>query len=150
MGKMKDKYKKSKAANVGEACICPACSTPFIKESYQQAFCKTKGGTACKDKYWNTVTPSKRNNTTRISPRNAAFMESEKSKDYFNQKRFGVDAPNIIGGSGKVTRITSEGYRVMDGIAYDEFDEPIYDNADDDYDEGDSEYWNNSDNGFEN
>lgn len=27
----------------------------------------------CKDKYWNTVTPTKRNNTTRISPANAAY-----------------------------------------------------------------------------
>jgi hypothetical protein len=74
MGKMKDKYKIAKAAKVGDGCICPSCGNKFIKENYQQAFCKTQGGTKCKDKYWNTVTPQKRNNTTRISPANAAYM----------------------------------------------------------------------------
>lgn len=28
----------------------------------------------CKDKYWNTITPEKRCNTTRISPRNKRCM----------------------------------------------------------------------------
>jgi hypothetical protein len=31
-----------------------------------------------------------------------------------------------------VTGITPEGYRIIDGIAYDEFDEPVYDTADTD------------------
>lgn len=74
MSKIKAKYKSSKAAKVGELCVCPSCNTDFIKTNYQQAFCKTKGKTVCKDKYWNTVTPSKRNNTTRISPASARFM----------------------------------------------------------------------------
>jgi hypothetical protein len=43
-----------------------------------------------------------------------------------NLKLFGVCSPNIVGGSGKITGITSEGYRIMDGIAYDEWDEPVY------------------------
>lgn len=43
-----------------------------------------------------------------------------------NQKQFGEYAPNIVGGSGRITGITSEGYRIMDGIAYDEWDEPVY------------------------
>jgi len=71
----REKYKISKSAKVGETCICPSCGTEFIKTSYQQAFCKTKGGTVCKDKYWNTVIPTKRNNTTRISPANARYYE---------------------------------------------------------------------------
>lgn len=45
---------------------------------------------------------------------------------YLNQKRFGEDAPNVYGGSGMITGITSEGYRIMDGIAYDEWDDPVY------------------------
>lgn len=69
----RERYKKSKSAKVGETCICPSCGTEFVKTSYQQAFCKTKGGTVCKDKYWNTVTPTKRNNTTRISPANSRY-----------------------------------------------------------------------------
>jgi len=73
MGKLKDKYNKVKSQKVGEVCQCPSCCTEFVKETYNQCFCKTKGGTVCKDKYWNTVTPSKRNNTTRISPRNKQY-----------------------------------------------------------------------------
>ena len=52
------------------------------KTNYQQAFCKTKSGTKCKDKYWNTVTPTKRNNKTRISPASARWMaEQELRRD---------------------------------------------------------------------
>lgn len=45
---------------------------------------------------------------------------------YLNHKRFGMDAPNIVCGSGMISGITSEGYRVMDGVAYDEWDDPVY------------------------
>lgn len=47
-------------------------------------------------------------------------------------------APNVVGGSGVVTGRTSEGYKIMDGIAYDEFDDPIYtvDPNEDDGNEG--------------
>jgi len=127
MSKIKDKYNKNKNAKVGETCTCPSCNTSFVKESYQQVFCKSKGGTICKDKYWNTVTPSKRNNTTRISPANKAFKESDRGKEIINQKLWGMSAPNIVGGSGVISGITSEGYRIMDGTAYDEFDDAIYD-----------------------
>ena len=75
MSKMKLKYNAAKAAKVGDIIICPSCNTSCVKSNYQQAFCKSKPGTECKDKYWNTVTPGKRNNTTRISPANAAFYE---------------------------------------------------------------------------
>ena len=146
--KIRERYKLNKELKVGESCICPSCNTKFTKTNYQQAFCKSKTGTICKDKYWNTVTPKKRCNTTRISPASQAFMESDRG----NFKRFGMYAPNVIGGSGKISGITSEGYRIMDGVAYDEWDDPVY-NVDDlagDYDPGDSEYWDNSDNGHEN
>lgn len=126
MSKIKEKYNKAKSAKVGEECICPSCGTKFVKGNYQQAFCKTKNGTKCKDKYWNTVTPEKRCNTTRISPASAAFMESDRGRDIINFKKFGMSAPNIVGGSGRIQGVTSEGYRIMDGIAYDEFDDPIY------------------------
>jgi len=76
--KMKARYQLNKSSKVGESCICPSCGTQFVKNNYQQAFCKTKGGTVCKDKYWNTVTPEKRNNTTRISPANERWMEKQK------------------------------------------------------------------------
>lgn len=72
--KLRDQYNKNKEAKIGETCICPSCKTSFTKQSYQQVFCKSKQGTKCKDKYWNTVTPEKRNNTTRISPANAKYM----------------------------------------------------------------------------
>jgi len=75
--KIKDRYKLNKLAKVNDEIICPSCGTKFIKKSYQQVFCKSKSGTKCKDKYWNTVTPNKRNNTTRISPASARWTASQ-------------------------------------------------------------------------
>ena len=78
--KIKDRYTINKSAKVGDTCTCPSCGSTFIKSSYQQAFCKTKGGTVCKDKYWNTVISTKRNNKTRISPASAAWLSSQEPK----------------------------------------------------------------------
>ncbi len=69
--KLKTAYELAKNAKVGDGVYCPSCGSKFIKTNYQSAFCKTKDGTICKDKYWNTVTPTKRNNKTRISPASA-------------------------------------------------------------------------------
>jgi hypothetical protein len=79
MKKIKAKYTLAKLAKVGDNCFCPSCGIEFKKTNYQQAFCKNRGKTKCKDKYWNTVTPKKRNNTTRISPANLRFsaMQSD-------------------------------------------------------------------------
>ena len=90
---LKELYDKSKSAKVGEVCICPSCRTEFKKASYQQVFCKNQTGTICKDFYWNNVTPSKRNNTTRISPANAAFYAKfiEPLKDDAKGWPMGVD-----------------------------------------------------------
>lgn len=71
---LKNKYKQAKNAQIGETVRCAGCNTMFVKSSYQQAFCKTKSGTTCKDFYWNNVTPKKRKNMLRISPANARFM----------------------------------------------------------------------------
>ena len=51
---------------------------------------------------------------------------------------FGCNAPNVVGGSGRIDGVTSEGYRIMDGIAYDEFDDPVYNvsEGEDAYDKG--------------
>lgn len=70
---LKANYTKAKEAKVGENVCCPSCGTEFVKANYQQAFCKSKLGSVCKDFYWNNVTPTKRNNTTRISPASASF-----------------------------------------------------------------------------
>ena len=72
--KMVKQYDKNKSAKVGDTCICPACLSEFVKEHYQQKFCKSKPKTFCKDYYWNNVDENKRNNTTRISPASAEFM----------------------------------------------------------------------------
>lgn len=100
---LKALYLKAKEAKVRAEVKCPSCGTSFTKTHKQQAFCTSKGGTICKDNYWNNVTPSKRNNTTRISPASAAWMAANPRPRY-----------------------TSEGYRIIDGIAYDEFDDPMY------------------------
>ena len=78
--KLKQKYSIAKKAKVGEEVICPSCGTHFVKKYYHQAFCQTKGGTTCKDYYWNNVTPNKRNNTTRISPASAAWLATQEMK----------------------------------------------------------------------
>lgn len=83
--KLKARYELAKAANVGEQCICPSCKAPFIKDNYQQAFCKNNPGTQCKDYYWNNVTPNKRNNTTRISPANAAYMAKQRAERRYDR-----------------------------------------------------------------
>lgn len=116
MSKIKELYTIAKASKIGDSCKCPSCGTPFIKVNYQQAFCKTKKGTKCKDKYWNTVTPEKRNNTTRISPASKAFMAT----------RYDYLKPSVVGGTSKFQGYTSEGYRIWDGVAYDEWDSPVY------------------------
>ena len=74
--KMKDRYNLNKDLKVGYDCVCPSCNNHFVKKTHQQVFCKTKNGTICKDKYWNTITPTKRNNKTRISPANARYYNS--------------------------------------------------------------------------
>lgn len=107
--KIKARYELNKSAKVGAKCICPSCGTSFIKQNYQQAFCKTKGGTICKDKYWNTVDPKKRNNTTRISPANAAWQATQMEERGSIKKRY-----------------TSEGYEIIHGVAYDKFGNPVY------------------------
>jgi hypothetical protein len=70
--------------------------------------------------------------------KSCAASKREKSKPSYNiatvQKNntkraiwnLSKNAPNVVGGSGIVTGYTSEGYRVMDGIAYDEFDCEVY------------------------
>lgn len=86
--KLRERYKLNKSAKVGDKLICPSCGTGFMKNSYQQVFCKSKSGTKCKDKYWNTIDPKKRCNTTRISPASAAWLETReryRSIDSYNE-----------------------------------------------------------------
>jgi hypothetical protein len=67
--------------------------------------------------------------------KSCAASKREKKKPGYNKKkveennikRESWNAPSIVGGSGVVTGVTSEGYRIMDGTAYDEFDSPVYD-----------------------
>lgn len=63
----------NRLSKVGSSLVCPSCNAEFIKETYQQVFCNQ-----CKDKYWNTVDPSERKNTTRISPSSAIWMRRNK------------------------------------------------------------------------
>jgi len=80
MNRNKKKLIEAKAlcndAKVGEEITCPSCGTTHVKKSYQSVFCKSKGGTKCKDNYWNNVDPKKRNNKTRISPASARYFNN--------------------------------------------------------------------------
>lgn len=84
----KERYTLNKKSIIGDTCVCPSCQTQFVKSHYQQAFCKSKPGTFCKDAYWNRVTPTKRNNTTRISPASARWMERQANKIYDSMHPF--------------------------------------------------------------
>ena len=61
---------REKALNsvVNGVIVCPSCGNTHVKSSYQSVFCKSKGGTKCKDHYWNNVDGEKRDNTKRVSP----------------------------------------------------------------------------------
>lgn len=56
------------------------CNKKFVKKTKQQAFCGGRGDTRCKDKFWNTVTPNKRNNTTRISPASGRWLDKQQEE----------------------------------------------------------------------
>ena len=51
----KSRYEIAKTSPIGTELICPGCGQTFIKETYQQTFCKKRTGTQCKDAYWNKV-----------------------------------------------------------------------------------------------
>ena len=74
--KLSSARQKCVDAKIGETITCPSCGTPHVKKSYQSVFCKSKRGTKCKDNYWNNVDPSKRCNTTRISPASARYLNN--------------------------------------------------------------------------
>lgn len=71
--------------------------------------------------------------------KSCAAHKREKSKPSYDKTRvarnntkraswnLSKNAPSVVGGSGIVTGYTSEGYRIMDGVAYDEFDCEVYD-----------------------
>lgn len=82
--KITERYQINKGSKVGVECMCPSCGTTFVKTNYQQAFCKTRKGTKCKDKYWNTVDPKKRCNRTRISPASRSWLAKKAEKRYEN------------------------------------------------------------------
>jgi hypothetical protein len=69
-------YLQAKSAKIGQLVSCPSCGEMFEKKYYHQCFCQTKPGTTCKDFYWNNITPTKRNNTKRISPANARYYNN--------------------------------------------------------------------------
>ena len=82
---MKARYSVNKSAKVGDNLVCPSCGTSFVKSNYQQAFCKSKSGTFCKDYFWNNVTPNKRNNTARISPANQSWKDKQEERRMWNE-----------------------------------------------------------------
>ena len=64
------------------------CNKKFVKKTKQQVFCGGRGNTRCKDKFWNTVTSNKRNNTTRISPASATWLENNRDR----REQYGYDS----------------------------------------------------------
>lgn len=48
-------YIAAKKSKVGDVIACPGCFHHFKKKSYNQKFCRRKGGTVCKDRYYNKI-----------------------------------------------------------------------------------------------
>lgn len=61
---------------VGETCCCPSCGKEFVKNSYQQKFCKSKVRckSNCKDFYHNFVSES-RNKRTKTMQINKSYRD---------------------------------------------------------------------------
>lgn len=126
---------------------CDHCSKPYnadernVKRGWGKS-CSKSCAASLREKSKPSYDPEtvKRNNRIREGKMTAEDFKNlpMHRQIYLNQSRFGVYAPNVVGGSGRVTGITSEGYRIMDGIAYDQWDDPVYhtDGAEDDYDQG--------------
>jgi hypothetical protein len=77
---LKQAYNLAKSLKVGDTFICPSCKTAEIKIQYNQAFCKSKEKTICKDYYWNNVDESKRNNMDRPTLKRVRFI-SKRNKE---------------------------------------------------------------------
>jgi hypothetical protein len=78
--------------------------------------------------------------------KSCAASKREKSKKGYNPKRVAKNNVrrlfwNGLGIESKPIRRTSEGYRVVNGVAYDEFDNPVY-NVDINEDAYDHGQWN--------
>ena len=67
--KAKVTYEKAKAAKVGDKIMCAVCGKIFVKKTYNQAFCRSKGKANCKDRYWNTVSTTRRERALQFSER---------------------------------------------------------------------------------
>lgn len=50
-------YAACKETNIGQTMTCPGCGKEIIKSSYHHTFCDQ----TCKDRYWNTIDPKKKN-----------------------------------------------------------------------------------------
>jgi len=70
-------YQLNKIAPIGTTCECPSCGASFTKKKKDQCFCRTRIGTICKDKFWNTIDPDKRNNSARIKAKMNFSNEEE-------------------------------------------------------------------------
>lgn len=60
-------YLTNRGAKVGALLLCPTCGRRFIKRSYQNVFCGTRGkggkknkGVLCKDTYHNSISEKRR------------------------------------------------------------------------------------------
>jgi len=82
--------------------------------------------------------------------KSCAASKREKSKPGYNPQRVETNNVrralwNIPPLGDNVTGYTSEGYRIIGGVAYDEFDDPVYNVDPYDDDPGDSMYWDSKD-----
>jgi hypothetical protein len=66
---MRFAFVNAKNANVGAKIVCPGCGKSFVKKTYHNKFCTSKGRANCKDRYWNSVDDVRRNRASQFSKR---------------------------------------------------------------------------------
>jgi hypothetical protein len=76
-GQRKAYHGLAKDASVGMVIVCPGCGQTHVKATPGHKY----RGTVCKDAYWNSVDPRKRNNAARISPASARYTAMRERDD---------------------------------------------------------------------
>ncbi len=69
-----DRYNIIKAAPKGTRCTCPGCGKIITKTAYNTIFCSNKGPHNCKDRFWTSVRPERRERADYWGKRGRSYL----------------------------------------------------------------------------
>ena len=69
-----DRYNIIKAAPKGTRCTCPGCGKIITKNAYNTIFCSNKGPHNCKDRFWTSVRPERRERADYWGKRGRSYL----------------------------------------------------------------------------